>query len=35
LAFDAMRTNALEAGVTHMHGIQFRTTELCKHRNEA
>jgi len=34
-AFDAVLTDALEAGATYVHGIQFRTTELRKHRDEA
>ena len=33
--FDAVLTDALEAGATHVHGIQFRTTELRKHRDAA
>jgi hypothetical protein len=33
--FDALLTDALEAGATHVHGIQFRTTELRKHRDAA
>jgi hypothetical protein len=33
--FDAVLTDALEAGVTYVHGIQFRTTELRKHRDAA
>jgi hypothetical protein len=34
-AFDALLTDVLEAGATHVHGIQFRTSELRKHRDEA
>ena len=34
-AFDAVLSDALEAGATYVHGIQFRTTELRKHRDEA
>jgi uncharacterized protein YggE len=34
-AFDAVLTDALEAGATYVHGIQFRTTELRKHRDAA
>lgn len=33
--FDVLLTDALEAGATHVHGIQFRTTELRKHRDAA
>ena len=34
-AFDAVLTDALEAGAGYVHGIQFRTTELRKHRDAA
>jgi uncharacterized protein YggE len=34
-AFDAVLTDALEAGAAYVHGIQFRTTELRKHRDKA
>ena len=34
-AFDAVLTGALEAGAGYVYGIQFRTTELRKHRDEA
>jgi len=34
-AFDTVLTDALEAGATYVHGIQFRTTELRKHRDAA
>jgi uncharacterized protein YggE len=34
-AFDAVLSDVLEAGATYVHGIQFRTTELRKHRDEA
>jgi uncharacterized protein YggE len=33
--FENLLTDALDAGVTHVHGIEFRTTELRKHRDEA
>lgn len=33
--FEDLLTAALEAGVTHVHGIDFRTTELRKHRDQA
>lgn len=33
--FEALLTDALEAGVTHVHGVEFRTTELRKHRDQA
>lgn len=33
--FEDLLTGALEAGVTHVHGIEFRTTELRKHRDQA
>jgi len=33
--FEDMLSDALEAGVTHVHGIEFRTTELRKHRDRA
>ncbi|HET9269935.1 MAG TPA: SIMPL domain-containing protein [Vicinamibacterales bacterium] len=33
--FEDLLTAALEAGVTHVHGIEFRTTELRKHRDQA
>lgn len=33
--FEELLTGALEAGVNHVHGIQFRTTELRKHRDHA
>jgi uncharacterized protein len=34
-AFEKMLSDALEAGVTHVHGIEFRTSELRKHRDAA
>jgi uncharacterized protein YggE len=34
-AFEALLTDALEAGATHVHGIEFRTSELRKHRDAA
>jgi uncharacterized protein YggE len=33
--FEELLSRALEGGVTHVHGIQFRTTELRKHRDHA
>lgn len=33
--FEDLLTAALEAGVTHVHGIEFRTTELRKFRDQA
>jgi len=33
--FEGVLAGALEAGVNYVHGIQFRTTELRKHRDEA
>jgi len=33
--FEDLLADALEAGVNYVHGIQFRTTELRKHRDEA
>lgn len=33
--FEDLLTDALEAGVNYVQGIQFRTTELRKHRDEA
>jgi uncharacterized protein YggE len=33
--YEAVLASALEAGVTHVHGIEFRTTQLRKHRDEA
>lgn len=33
--FEDLLTDALGAGVNYVHGIQFRTTELRKHRDEA
>ncbi|NIV29670.1 MAG: DUF541 domain-containing protein [Anaerolineae bacterium] len=33
--FEALLADALEAGVNYVHGIQFRTTELRRHRDEA
>jgi uncharacterized protein YggE len=32
-SFEELLSRALEAGVNHVHGIQFRTTELRKHRD--
>jgi uncharacterized protein YggE len=33
--FEDLITGALEAGVTHVHGVEFRTTELRTHRDRA
>jgi uncharacterized protein len=33
--FEAVLTKALGAGANYVHGIQFRTTDLRKHRDEA
>ena len=33
--FEELLSRALEGGVTNVHGIQFRTTELRKHRDRA
>jgi hypothetical protein len=33
--FEDLLSGALEAGVTHVHGIEFRTTELRRYRDEA
>jgi uncharacterized protein YggE len=33
--FDALLSDVTEAGVTHVHGIQFKTTELRKYRDQA
>jgi uncharacterized protein YggE len=33
--FEGLLTEALEVGVNHVQGIQFRTTELREHRDEA
>ena len=33
--FDPLLSAVTEAGVTHVHGIQFRTTELRKYRDKA
>ena len=33
--FEDLLAGSLEAGVNYVHGIQFRTTELRKHRDEA
>jgi uncharacterized protein YggE len=34
-AFEELLSSALVAGVTNVHGIEFRTTELRKYRDEA
>lgn len=33
--FESLVSQGLEAGITHVHFIQFRTTELRKHRDQA
>jgi hypothetical protein len=33
--FETLLSGALEAGVNYVHGVEFRTTELRKHRDEA
>jgi hypothetical protein len=33
--FEDLLTGALESGASHVHGIQFRTTELRAHKDEA
>jgi hypothetical protein len=33
--FDELLTSALEAGVNYVHGVEFRTTELRKYRDQA
>lgn len=33
--FEELLARALEGGVNHVHGIQFRTTELRRHRDRA
>ncbi|MBI2203141.1 MAG: SIMPL domain-containing protein [Candidatus Rokubacteria bacterium] len=33
--FDQVLTDAVDAGANHVHGVQFRTTELRKHRDQA
>ena len=33
--FESLLSQVLEAGASHVHGIQFRTTELRKHRDAA
>lgn len=34
-AFEQLLSRALDAGVTYVHGVQFRTTELRKYRDQA
>jgi len=34
-AFEELLSDALEAGITHVQGIEFRTSELRKHRDSA
>lgn len=33
--FEELLSRALEGGVNHVHGVQFRTTELRRHRDHA
>ena len=33
--FESLLSAALEAGANHVHGVDFRTTELRKHRDDA
>jgi uncharacterized protein YggE len=33
--FEALLTALLESGVNHVHGVEFKTTELRKHRDQA
>ena len=33
--FEGLLSDALQQGTTHVHGIQFKTTELRKHRDQA
>jgi len=33
--FEPLLSDALEAGVNYVHGVEFRTTELRQHRDEA
>jgi uncharacterized protein YggE len=33
--FEALLADALDAGVTHVHGIEFRSTDLRRHRDQA
>ena len=33
--FEALLSRALEAGADYVHGVQFRTTDLRKHRDQA
>ncbi len=33
--FEPLLSDALEAGVNYVHGVEFRTTELREHRDEA
>lgn len=33
--FEALLTEVLEAGVNHVHGVEFRTSELRKHKDRA
>ncbi len=35
LRLEALMTGALQAGVNHLHGVDFRTSELKKHREKA
>jgi uncharacterized protein YggE len=33
--FEAVLTDALDAGVTHVHGVDFRSSDLRRHRDQA
>ena len=33
--FESFLSRSLEAGVTHVHGVEFRTTELRRYRDQA
>lgn len=33
--FEELLSRALEGGINHVHGVQFRTTELRKYRDQA
>jgi uncharacterized protein YggE len=33
--FESLLTGLLEAGINHIHGVEWRTTELRKHRDQA
>lgn len=33
--FESLLSQSLEAGATHVHGVEFRTTELRRYRDQA